>query len=182
MAAVPVELDAPVMDGNTLPVLTDDALEESEADAAASEESDADTDEAEMEDESEDNNDEGGVVTGTGMTTEPEVDALNEVMVGPSDDDGEVPVTARAVASVVEADSLDAVEDTEALSTTLLLAVALGTDESVVGARVASLPVADTFDADEVTEAVAGVEAVEASDTRDTEALESTLEASDAAD
>lgn len=138
----------------------------------------------------EDRSDEGGVVIATGMITVPEVEALKEVTVGPSDE--EAPDTADA--SVAEAEtSLDrlptedvalesseaAVDDSERSLHELSVEVAVGSEESVVEAGAASLaaeedPVEEEAPASVV---VADTEALTTSEAKEAEALDSTAEA-----
>lgn len=80
------------------------ALDMADADDAENEES-ADDNEAALEacaDDKEESKDEGGAVIGIGMRTEPDVEALKEVIVGPSAEDGPVPDDDSADTPVAE--------------------------------------------------------------------------------
>jgi len=95
--------------------------------------------------------DEGGVVTGIGTITEPDVEALNEVMVGPSDDEGEEPeASGTAVAPVADVEMAEfvmAVEGAGDVISTAAVMLELPTEDGVVpgasGRLVASVTVAD---------------------------------------
>jgi len=95
--------------------------------------------------------DEGGVVTGIGTITEPDVEALNEVMVGPSDEEGEEPeASGTAVAPVADvemAESVMAAEGAGDVISTAAVMLELPTEDGVApdvsGRLVASVAVAD---------------------------------------